>query len=231
MKRCLSCSKASVLAFLVAVVIMAEVPGSSAEKSAGLEELITVVTSLKEQVQRQQEAQVSLTQQLAVLQQQQTTSVPGSRGCGDNGSFPPTQPTGRLRSRIMWFRCFVLSVSLYGFFLLVVHALLAAYAANSLSLLAFVGLISCVVLVWPSHLVCIVSVALKLTLLSCVLVQQVFVTILLALLVCRCSMLILILLSLYRGSTSLSLYCWFVGVQVQYVKSHTAGLLACTRSM
>ena len=100
--------QAFVLAFLVAIVIMAEVPGSSVEKSAGLEELITVVTSLKEQVQRQQEAQVSLTQQLAVLQQQQTTSVPGSRGCGDNGSFPPTQPTGRLRYRIMWFRCFEL---------------------------------------------------------------------------------------------------------------------------
>ena len=88
------------LAFLAVVVIMAEVPGSSVETLAGPEEIITVVTSLKEQVQRQQEAQVSLTQQLAVLQQQQTTSISGSRRCDNSGSSPPTQPTGRLCYRI-----------------------------------------------------------------------------------------------------------------------------------
>ena len=86
--------QASVLVCFIATVTMAEVPGSSAEKSAGLDELLTAVTSLKELVQRQQEAQVSLTQQVAVLQQQQSTSVPASRGCEDNGASPSTQPTG-----------------------------------------------------------------------------------------------------------------------------------------
>jgi hypothetical protein len=71
---------------------MAELPVAnssvSVEKSV-LEDLVSAVSGLKEQVARQQEVQVSLTQQLAVLQQQRTSS-------STDANPAPSRPSGRL---------------------------------------------------------------------------------------------------------------------------------------
>jgi hypothetical protein len=71
---------------------MAELPVAnssvSVEKSV-LEDLVSAVSGLKEQVARQQEVQVSLTQQLAVLQQQRTSS-------STDANPALSQPSGRL---------------------------------------------------------------------------------------------------------------------------------------